>query len=139
MNRPSRAPFNAAARKRANALSVFSLALTGAAIVTTGGVYVGYQMQPHETVTATVVDKERMPEGSKYLVYTDKEVFENSDTMWQGKWNSSDLQGALVRGCEYELKVKGFRNNFLSIYRNVLSADHIPTESCPSVPKPGVR
>lgn len=79
-----------------------------------------------ETITITVTDTERIVTGSgetlssKYLVFTETETFENTDTLWFGKWNSSDLQGQLRPGKTYTVRVCGFRIPFLSSYRNII-------------------
>lgn len=110
-----------------------------------GGVAVHYQTVEPTTQRVTVVDKERQVKDngdggidSKYIVFTDKEVFENTDSMIRGKMNSSDVQGQLHVGCDYDITAYGFRNNWLSIYRNISKVEHVKTEACP-VNKPPVR
>jgi hypothetical protein len=78
-------------------------------------------------VVVTVTEKERIVESngkhttSKYLVFTENEVFENVDDMIPFfKFNSSDIQGQLHVGETYKLTVWGWRINFLSWYRNIL-------------------
>ena len=79
-----------------------------------------------ELVVFNVKDKERVVTGSgdsmtsKYLVYTDKGVYENTDTIWYWKWNSSDVYNDLEVGKTYQVKVYGFRIPFLSWYKNVV-------------------
>jgi hypothetical protein len=78
----------------------------------------------------TILDKERVvsstTEGnstSKYLIFAEGETFQNTDTIWALKFNSSDIYGKIQRGqvCKFELT--GFRVPFLSMYRNILSAE----------------
>lgn len=84
------------------------------------------------TVTATVSRVERITTGSgetlssKYLVYTDQGTFENTDSLFWGKWNSSDLHGELHDGRTYHLDYYGWRVPFLSMYPNIVTAN--PTE-----------
>ena len=80
-----------------------------------------------ETVTITVKDKERVVtyKTSKYLVFTDKGVYENTDTVWYWKWDSSDVYNALEVGKTYQVKVYGFRVPFLSWYKNIVELDLI--------------
>ena len=79
-----------------------------------------------ETVEILVTDKERIVENSedrvtsKYLVFSEAEVFENTDSFLFFKWNSSDLQGQLTPGHMYRVRVYGFRVPFLSMYRNII-------------------
>ena len=85
-------------------------------------------------VTVTVTDKDRVvyssgsgdsqSVSSKYLVWTTDErgaveVFENTDVLILGKFNSSDFQGQLVVGDVCDLEVYGYRIPFLSWYRNI--------------------
>lgn len=89
------------------------------------GLSAGFTYATAETVTATVTKTERITTGSgdtissKYLVFTTRETFENSDCLWYGKFNSSDIQGRLTPGT-YSMKVYGWRIPFLSSYRNIL-------------------
>lgn len=80
-------------------------------------------------ITVIVKDKERITESngekvsSKYLVYTENEVFENTDALMFFKFNSSDVQGKLDAGQTYKLKVVGWRVPFLSMYRNIVKIE----------------
>jgi hypothetical protein len=83
-----------------------------------------------ETLAVTILDKERIVEtgqngsvSSKYLVFTDGEVFENTDSLLMFKFNSSDVQGEMQVGSLCELKVYGWRIPFLSMYRNIAEAN----------------
>lgn len=89
-----------------------------------GGTYLTHNTQ--EVVTITVTDKDRIMTGSgetlssKYLVFTEGEVFENEDALSFGKFNSSDIQGQLRQDSTYKVKVAGFRIQWLSSYRNII-------------------
>ncbi|MEI2420654.1 hypothetical protein V6O07_10305, partial [Arthrospira platensis SPKY2] len=69
-----------------------------------------------------VISKSGDQTTSKYLIFTDREVFENTDTVWGLKWNSSDVYGKIQRGQICDFEVTGFRIPFMSVYRNILSA-----------------
>jgi hypothetical protein len=79
-----------------------------------------------ETIEITVTDKEITTSStgesvsSKYLIFTEGEVFENEDALFLGKWNSSDVQGQLRIGETYTVKVIGWRLPFFSMYRNII-------------------
>lgn len=114
------------------------------AAATAGGMAASYQLSTPTTERVMVVDKDRHVSGnagdgisSKYMVFTDKEVFQNTDSIIRGKMNSSDVQSRLHVGCTYDVTAYGFRNNWFSIYRNISKAAHVPTETCP-VNKPPV-
>ena len=80
------------------------------------------------TVTATVVKTERVAYGSgdsirhKYLIFTDGEVFQCTDSLLFWKFNSSDIYGRLQPNQEYTFRVAGWRWHFGSWYRNVIEA-----------------
>lgn len=84
--------------------------------------------------TITVTDKERICESSgdssssKYLVFGDDEsgnslVFENTDCLIRGKWNSSNIQGQLKEGNTYKITVVGYRVSFFSMYKNIIKVE----------------
>ena len=81
-----------------------------------------------ETVIATVRKTERVTVGfgdemtSKYLIFTDSEVFENTDSPVFWKFNSSDIYGRIEVGKTYRFDVVGYRINVLSSYRNIIEA-----------------
>ena len=79
----------------------------------------------------TVTKEERTVLGtgenlhSKYLVYTNDEVFENTDSWLFLKFNSSDLQGKMEPHRAYRVKVAGWRVPFLSWHRNIVEVQPI--------------
>lgn len=79
-----------------------------------------------ELITITISDKDRITTGygenitSKYIIYTEDEVFENTDALFFGKWNSADLQNQLKVGETYNVKVAGCRITYLSSFRNII-------------------
>lgn len=81
------------------------------------------------TETITVKSKERVENssgnGAKYLVYTEDEVFENTDAWLNGKTGSSDLYNLLEEGQTYECEINGWRVSLLSWYRNLLSCEAV--------------
>ena len=78
------------------------------------------------TVEVKISDKERITTGSgsdissKFLVYTENEVFENTDALMVLKFNSADVQNDLKVDSTYNVKVIGWRVPFLSMYRNII-------------------
>ena len=80
----------------------------------------------------TVTDKERVmtEDSSKYLVFTEDSdgntyVFENTDSLLRGKFDSSDVQGQLKVGNTYKITVVGYRIPFLSAYQNIIAFEEI--------------
>lgn len=70
-----------------------------------------------------VTDKDRIvtSESSRYLIFTDKEVFENSDSFLAFKFRSSDYYSNIQVGDTCTFTVTGVRWGFMSWYRNILS------------------
>ena len=90
---------------------------------------VAYKMSA-ETIEITVTEKERITTGSgenissKFIIYTENEVFENTDSWLYSKFNSTDYQNKFKVGETYKVKVAGWRVPFLSMYRNVVSKNN---------------
>lgn len=83
-------------------------------------------------VQFTVNSLERVvtQDSSKYMVFTELddgnvEVFENRDSLPMFKWNSSDIQAKLKPGKKYTATVTGWRIQFLSMYRNIVSVEEV--------------
>lgn len=73
-----------------------------------------------EPVEFTVQNQEVVYSGSsRYLIYTKGEVFENTDSTFLMKWNSSDLQNEMQVGKHCKAMAYGYRVPFLSWYRNL--------------------
>ena len=116
-----------------NSLSLFSVGAFGLiSAILVVGLVLGSCVIPFATqdkVSFTVTDKERIVEkngdavSSKYLVFTDVEVFENTDCFVLFKFDSSDIQGELKVGERYSAKVYGWRLPFFSAYRNIISVN----------------
>ena len=81
--------------------------------------------------TITITEKERIIEAveesvsSKYLVFGEDEngkvlVFENTDNLLRGKWNSSTVQGSLKVGKTYTIVAVGYRIPFFSCYEKII-------------------
>lgn len=76
---------------------------------------------------ATVEKSERVCDGGKtgkcsYLIFTDKGVLKNADTLLRGKFDSSDLYAAIKVNQSYDFTTVGYRVPFFSMYPNVLKA-----------------
>ena len=94
-----------------------------------GGVFLGKPVMLYLTVEQLdlrVSHAERVATGtgersaSRYLVYANGEVFENTDVFWFWKYNSADLQARLVPG-EHTVKVTGWRVPLLGWHRNIVA------------------
>ena len=90
-----------------------------------------YKAMHNETVEFTVDSKEsRCPGGDRdcyFLVLTrEGEMYENKDTLLNAKWDSGDLQAKLQSGKRYRAQVVGWRIPFLSMRKNIISAEELP-------------
>lgn len=77
-----------------------------------------------DVVESTLIkDKERIvqTDDSYYLVYTDKGVYKNADSLLYFKFDSSDLYNELEPGMTCDLDVYWFRVPFFSMYENIVS------------------
>ncbi len=85
-----------------------------------------------DVVTVTVQRAERVSQGSganqshKYLIYTDTETFEVTDSWAYWRWDASDVYGTIKPGERYQCTVVGWRIPFASWYRNIITA--VPLE-----------
>lgn len=80
-----------------------------------------------DTVRATVTDKvvKRYDDTDKYLIFTDSETFEITDTIAYGNFRSSDVYGKIKIGETYEFTVCGVRIGFTSSYRNIVEVKEV--------------
>lgn len=108
----------------------FKAVCVGVAILVVIGIFVGIAGNFNDTnYTVTITDKERIntSDESRYLVFAEIAstgetiVFENTDTFWRFKWNSSDIQGNLKIGETYTVTVVGWRVPFFSWYQNIIA------------------
>lgn len=56
----------------------------------------------------------------KYLVFTNKEVFEISDSYIYGRFDSSDVYNQIETNKCYDVELQGNRIPFFSMYRNII-------------------
>lgn len=82
-------------------------------------VSIGYQNE--EIIECTIEDKwvKRSGKSDIYLVQCDNEVYQITDLLFKGKFNSSDIYANLKTGKTYEITTTGYRFEFLSMYKNI--------------------
>lgn len=82
-----------------------------------------------DNVTFTINEKQIKASGSKgdqrYLLFTDKGVFSNEDSLFALKYRSSDLWATLKVGGTYRCRTEGWRIPFFSSYANVLECEQV--------------
>ena len=86
-----------------------------------------FEFNDHSYNNLTVTEKQtkRYDKSDKYLIFTKNDqgevrVFENTDSLFRGKFNSSDVYGSLEIGKKYNLGVVGYRNGLVSMYENII-------------------
>lgn len=76
-----------------------------------------------QTITCTINDKwtKRVSsEGSDlYLVSCDDEVYQISDLLFKGKFDSANIYARLKKGKKYKIKTTGYRWGWFSSYQNI--------------------
>ena len=82
-------------------------------------VSIGYQNE--EMIKCTIEDKwvKRNGKSDMYLVQCDNEVYQITDLIFKGKFNSSDIYANLKVGNTYEITTTGYRFELLSMYKNI--------------------
>ena len=53
-------------------------------------------------------------------------VFQNTDSLIEWKWNSSDVQARLKEGDRFQIQAYGWRVPFFSMYENITSVKKMP-------------
>lgn len=94
-----------------------------------------------EAYFATVTEKavKRVDDTDKYLISTkllttgEVRVFENTDSVIEGKRNSSDLNAKIEVGKSYRFRTYGWRWQFFSRYENILAVEEVRPEDLPRV------
>jgi hypothetical protein len=96
-------------------------------IVLVIGVITLLRISTIDHTSVVITGKERINDGqeSRYLVFTENETFQNTDSTLNWKFNSSDIYGKLKEGQTCDMKVMGWRVPFLSWYRNIITANCI--------------
>lgn len=86
-----------------------------------------------ETTVATVTHRERVCDSNseggstcRYLVYTDEGTFQLTDSLYVGRFNSSDTYGRIKVGEEYRIDHYGWRIGCSSSYPNIKDMQETP-------------
>lgn len=108
---------------------LYGTVIAGTCLVFLGLIFVGFYKATatHRQETFTIDKSERIAEskGGRYLLYTDNGVYENTDSFWNGKFNSSDLYAQIQANHKYNCDVIGWRVPFFSWYPDVLSCKEV--------------
>ncbi|MCU0344615.1 MAG: hypothetical protein MUF28_12435 [Ignavibacterium sp.] len=73
-----------------------------------------------DTITIEVINKAQFGnEPGKYFVFTNDEVFYNSNNYYQSKENADELNKQIFPGSKYKVKVVGIYMPWLPRFRNI--------------------
>ncbi|HEX7357375.1 MAG TPA: hypothetical protein VF270_06685 [Ignavibacteriaceae bacterium] len=90
-----------------------------------------------ETISIKVINKAKFGhEVGKYFVFTDDEVFYNSNNYYQSKENAAELDQKIYPGATYKVKVVGVYLPWLPRFRNItkiLAINGVPEVERPSL------
>lgn len=86
---------------------------------------VSYATRDHVTLRVTDKTVKRKDDHDQYLIFTDKGVYKDTDSLWMLKFNSSDVYGKLMEGHTYDCEVNGFRIPLFSHYKNIIDCEEV--------------
>lgn len=102
-------------------------------VLVLGGLFWHVEYGTESTVTFTVKTLDDQPtsnNGHQYLVFTTNgQVYKNSDSLFHGKTDSSNVQATFNVGDTYTCPVYGFRMFIFSSYKDIL-------DGCKQIVKP---
>ena len=107
------------------------LVLIMIAIIGSVSLSAAYQYKTITYTNVTIESKERISTGSgdtlshKYLIFGESSVFENTDALLHGKFDSSTMQAKIKVGNKYRVKTYGWRVPFLSWYKNIIEVEEL--------------
>jgi hypothetical protein len=107
------------------------IGLVGLVVISSVGTSIAAHFD-RDTYIGIVTEKQikRYNEQDKYLIFTklsngEVRVFENTDSLIEGKFNSSDVYGSIEKGKTYKFETYGWRLPFFSAYENIIGAKEI--------------
>ena len=118
-------------RMHSGCLGLFLLAVVVIALGAWWFTSYEYGTEHHETFTVTRLDDQSSgSSGHKYLVFGrlpdgTAKVYEDTDAIFHGKMNSSDLFAQLQVGRTYDCDLYGVRSHLFSGYQDLLSCTQV--------------
>lgn len=113
-------------QRRTPTLGVAGVLLVGLVIAAVAVIAYNSARWHDHVATCTITGKDRgynqQTGSSNYRIYTAQcGTLANTDSMAFGKFNSGDVQGRLVEGHTYRLRIAGWRQPLLSAFPNIIS------------------
>lgn len=84
-----------------------------------------YGTQQDRTITVNKTERIVNQDSSKYLVYAEEGVFENTDSLLRWKFNSADVYNDILENQKYNCDTYGWRIPFFSTYPNIVSCERV--------------
>lgn len=108
------------------------LVLGGFATVLMGSVLKAVNLREVE-VFVTEKGTKRSGSTEKYLIYCvddsgESRVFEITDSLFAGRFNSSDLYAEVKEGHRYKMLIAGYRVSFFSWYSNLYNVEDLGSD-----------
>ena len=108
-------------RQRRKKAATIGCCIVVVLVIIVGGLIGGAAYKGSErSETAKVNSKERVCKSGNsdcaYLVFTDKDTFQVTDSLINGRFNSSDVYGQIQQGQTYNFRVQGWRVPIASWY-----------------------
>jgi len=90
------------------------------------------------TISEKTVKRSSSEGSDKYMIFTEEgQVLENTDSLLEWKWNSSDIYAKLKAGHKYEINSYGWRLPFFSSYHNIVGVTELESLNTPTNPSAG--
>ncbi len=83
-------------------------------------VYLNYTNRQERIIHIKQATSVNTGKSHKYLIFANEGVFENTDVLFIGKFNSSDLQNQMLNAKVCKVETLGYRVPFLSKYPNIV-------------------
>jgi hypothetical protein len=119
-------------KSRLETIEVFAKLIIALVVIIGGITWTVIKFNHKSNYTVVVTDKQvkRHDKKDKYMVYTEDDkgktyVFEDVDSFFAWKWNSSDMYASIKKDHKYKLIVTGFRAPFFSMYPNIIELKEV--------------
>ncbi|UOL48665.1 hypothetical protein [Pseudomonas phage Astolliot] len=83
------------------------------------GIAAKFQKNDYTVTISEKGERCQTKDSCVYLIYTDKGVFSNTDSLIDWKFDSADYYNDIKVGKVYHIQTRGMRVAFLSMYENI--------------------
>ena len=109
------------------ALTILSIVfiVLGSLVAILGAIFIPFMNVQTHDITVTKVESVFSGSSSKYLIFTDGEVYEDDDIFMRFKFDSSDTYNKLKNLGKFNVKTCGYRIPLLSRYKNIVQINKV--------------